>query len=51
VLLVEEQGKPVESFQRDAPDSYSPIACVTEADGYLYLGSYAREGVARFKLP
>jgi sugar lactone lactonase YvrE len=51
VLLVDEQGKPVESFQRDAPDSYSPIACVTEADGYLYLGSYAREGVARFKLP
>lgn len=51
VLLVDEHGKPVESFQSDGPESYSPIACVTEADGYLYLGSYAREGVARFKLP
>lgn len=51
VLLVDAQGKPVESFQHVAPDSYSPIACVTEADGWLYLGSFAREGVARFKLP
>jgi strictosidine synthase len=51
VLLVDLEGKPVESFQRDAPDSYSPIACATEHEGWLYLGSFAREGVARFKLP
>jgi strictosidine synthase len=51
VLLVDESGKPVESFQRDGPESYSPIACATERDGWLYLGSFAREGVARFKLP
>ncbi len=51
VLLVDLNGKPVESFQRDAPDSYSPIACVTEHEGFLYLGSFALEGVARFKLP
>ena len=51
VLLVDLEGKPVESFQHDAPDSYSPIACATEHDGYLYLGSFAREGVARFTLP
>jgi sugar lactone lactonase YvrE len=51
VLLVDLEGKPVESFQHDASDSYSPIACVTEHEGYLYLGSFAREGVARFKLP
>jgi strictosidine synthase len=51
VLLVDETGRPVESFQHDAPDSYSPIAGVTEADGFLYLGSFSREGVARFKLP
>lgn len=51
VLLIDLQGKPVESFQHDAPDSYSPIACATEHDGSLYLGSFAREGVARFKLP
>lgn len=51
VLLVDVEGKPVESFQHDARDSYSPIACVTEHEGWLYLGSFAREGVARFKLP
>ena len=51
VLLVGLDGKPVESFQHDAPDSYSPIACATEHEGWLYLGSFAREGVARFKLP
>lgn len=51
VLLVDVNGKPVESFQDDSADSYSPIAGVTEADGWLYLGSFAREGVARFKLP
>jgi hypothetical protein len=44
-------GKPLESFQHDASDSYSPIASATEHDGYLYLGSFAREGLARFKLP
>lgn len=51
VLLVGADGKPVESFQHEAPDSYSPVACATEVDGWLYLGSFAREGVARFKLP
>lgn len=51
VLLVGLDGKPVESFQHEGPDSYSPVACATEHDGYLYLGSFAREGVARFKLP
>lgn len=51
VLLVNAEGKLVESFQHDAHDSYSPIASATEFDGYLYLGSFAREGVARFKLP
>lgn len=51
VLLVDLQGKPVESFQRDDGGSYSPVACATEHEGWLYLGSFAREGVARFKLP
>lgn len=48
VLRVDEQGVPVESLQFDDPASYSPIAGVTESpDGWLYLGSFAREGVAR----
>ncbi len=50
-LAIDEQGKPVESLQYLAPDSYSPIASVIERDGWLYFGSFAREGVARVKLP
>ena len=50
VLLVNETGKPVEPLQHDAPESCSPIACATEHDGWLYLGSFAREANARFKL-
>jgi hypothetical protein len=37
-------------LQHRAPDSYSPIASALERDGWLYLGSFAREGVARLKL-
>jgi strictosidine synthase len=51
VALIDGEGKAVESLMHEAPDSYSPIACATEANGWLYLGSFAREGVARFKLP
>ncbi|HEY1086867.1 MAG TPA: SMP-30/gluconolactonase/LRE family protein [Archangium sp.] len=51
VLFVDGEGQPVDNVQYAAPDSYSPIACATEHDGWLYLGSFAREGVARFKLP
>jgi dipeptidyl aminopeptidase/acylaminoacyl peptidase len=51
VLLVGLDGQPLESFQHEAPDGYSPIASATEHEGFLYLGSFAREGVARFKLP
>ena len=51
VLAVNEAGEPVESLQDRSPNSYSPIACATEADGWLYLGSFAREGIARVKLP
>lgn len=51
VLGLDERGKVVENLQHRAPDSYSPIASAVERDGYLYLGSFAREGVARLKLP
>lgn len=51
ILAVDESGKPVESLQYKAPDSYSPIASGIEHDGWLYFGSFAREGVARVKLP
>lgn len=44
------EGRLVEALHHRAPDSYSPIASAIEHDGYLYLGSYAREGVARLKL-
>lgn len=50
VLHVDVSGKPLETFQDTSSNSYSPIASATEHDGWLYLGSFAREGVARFKL-
>jgi sugar lactone lactonase YvrE len=49
-LAVDEAGKPVESLQFADPGSYSPIACVTEHDGWLYFGSFAREGLARIQI-
>ena len=51
VVAIDENGKPVQSLQYDNPGSYSPIASVIEKDGWLYLGSFAREGVARYRLP
>ncbi|MDP3235072.1 MAG: SMP-30/gluconolactonase/LRE family protein [Myxococcales bacterium] len=44
------EGNVVDALQYEAPDSYSPIASALEHDGFLYLGSFAREGVARLKL-
>ena len=51
VVAVDDDGKPVESLQYRALDSYSPIATAIEHDGWLYLGSFIREGVARVRLP
>jgi hypothetical protein len=50
-LAVDESGKLLESLQYDSPDSYSPISCVTEAGGFLYLGSFVRDGMARIAVP
>jgi sugar lactone lactonase YvrE len=50
VVGVDVSGNVVEVLQHRAPDSYSPIASALEHDGWLYLGSFAREGVARLKL-
>lgn len=49
-LAIGEDGRPVESLQHRAPDSYSPVASVIERDGWLYLGSFRLEGVARVKV-
>jgi len=50
VLAVDEGGRVVESLQFRGEDSYSPVASVIEHEGFLYLGSFIREGFARFKL-
>ncbi|MDX2013889.1 MAG: SMP-30/gluconolactonase/LRE family protein [Myxococcaceae bacterium] len=50
VVGVDVSGQVVEVLQHRAPGSYSPIASALEHDGWLYLGSFAREGVARLKL-
>ncbi len=51
VVAVDTTGKVVETLQNKAPNSYSPIATAVEHDGWLYLGSFIREGVARVRLP
>ncbi len=50
VAAVDLEGRAVESLQDNTADSYSPVASALEHDGFLYLGSFAREGVARVKL-
>jgi len=50
-LAVDEQGQVVDTLQDPGPGSYSPVACVTEADGFLYLGSVTRSGLARLPFP
>jgi sugar lactone lactonase YvrE len=50
-LAVDEAGKVVETLQDLGPDSYSPVSCVTEAGGFLYLGSFVRGGLARIPFP
>ncbi len=49
-LAVDEEGRLVESLQYQAQDSYSPVASVLEHEGFLYLGSFAHDGIARLKL-
>lgn len=50
VLAVDEEGRVVRSLQHRAPDAYAPVASAIEHEGYLYLGSFARDGYARLKL-
>jgi sugar lactone lactonase YvrE len=50
VLVYDLEGKLVRALMHDAPESYSPIASAEVRDGWLYLGSFARHGLARVKL-
>lgn len=51
VMALDVGGKRVHAWEHAAPDSYSPIASATARDGVLYLGSFARHGLGRWKLP
>ncbi len=51
VVAVDENGQAVETLQYRAADSYSPVSTVLEHDGWLYLGSFIRDGVARVRIP
>ena len=50
-LAVGDDGNPVESLQDVSEGSSSPVSCVTEGGGFLYLGSFVRGGVARLPFP
>jgi hypothetical protein len=51
VIGLDEKGTIVSDLQHVSPSSYSPIASVVEHDGWLYLGSFVRGGLARVKAP
>lgn len=50
VVAFDLEGRVVETLRYRGADAYSPIASVLEHDGFLYLGSFERGGVARVKL-
>jgi sugar lactone lactonase YvrE len=51
VVALDLEGKPIAYYDYEGPDAYSPISCVREHGGFLYLGSYLREGIGRWRLP
>jgi sugar lactone lactonase YvrE len=50
VAAVNLNGAVVEVLQHRAHDSYAPIASAIEHEGFLYLGSFSQEGLARVRL-
>jgi len=50
-LAVDEQGRILASLQHDAPDAFAPVTSVRERDGFLWLGSLAREALGRVPAP
>lgn len=50
VLGFDAQGHVKHNFQYVALDSYFPVSSVIEQAGSLYLGSFSRNGIARFRL-
>jgi sugar lactone lactonase YvrE len=51
VIAIDEHGTIVADAQYASPRAYSPIASVIEQDGWLYLGSFMLDGLARVKAP
>lgn len=50
-IAVDESGAVVASPQLRDPAAYSPVSSVLERDGFLYIGSFACDGVARVAAP
>ena len=50
-IAVDEAGRVVASPQHRGAAAYSPVSSVVERDGWLYLGSFAGDGIARVKAP
>jgi sugar lactone lactonase YvrE len=50
-LAVDEAGRSVADVQYASATSYSPLTSVVERDGFLYLGSFVRNGVGRVRAP
>ncbi|MEZ4452592.1 MAG: SMP-30/gluconolactonase/LRE family protein [Nannocystaceae bacterium] len=50
-VAVDDTGKVVAAPQYVDPSAYSPVSSVLEREGWLYLGSFAGDGVAKVKAP
>lgn len=50
VVALAPDGRPLESLQHVGDDAYAPITSARERDGWLWLGSLEREGLARVPL-
>jgi strictosidine synthase len=51
IVAVDEEGRVVESLEREAPDAFAPVTSVREHDGWLWLGSLERESLGRVAAP
>jgi sugar lactone lactonase YvrE len=51
IVAIDEQGRVVDALSHEAPDAYAPVTCAREHDGWIWLGSLEREGVARVPAP
>jgi sugar lactone lactonase YvrE len=51
IVALDPEGRLVDALFHEAPDAYAPVTSAREHDGWLWLGSLEREGLARVRAP